>query len=314
MGKVTSLVSVAQTTNAHIIGLAETKLGKTHPKVQGYEWKHKPRTTKSGGGVAILIREDIYHMTEEVKDLEDQDQEIIWIKIDNGRTKIFVGVYYGPQEKCSNEEAERQYAQLTAQINKLKTRGQVILMGDFNAKIEINNAKIQQEQTRNGKHLEKMMCDTDTTPISYLENQQAWTRTRKRKDMMEKSVIDYVIMTKTIAETTNLVYVDEAGTHKLKGKEETDHNTIIIETKYPTTTRAEKRKLMNLKDSEGWEKFNKLMEEEYEHNMPESYSQYEKAIKKAMDKSFKTITVKKGEYKYKKNRTGEDTKKRQKSS
>ena len=55
--------------------------------------------------------------------MEDNDQEITWIKLKNGRNKdVFIGIFYGPQEKCSNEEAERQYAQITTQINKLKPK------------------------------------------------------------------------------------------------------------------------------------------------------------------------------------------------
>ena len=116
----TSLISAAQATNAHIIGLAETKLGKIQPLIPGYKWTSKPRDLRSGGGVALLVREDIQHLTKPVEDLEDHDQEIVWVKLEQGRTKTYIGVFYGPQEKCSNEEADRQYSQITTQINKLK--------------------------------------------------------------------------------------------------------------------------------------------------------------------------------------------------
>ena len=95
-GKITSLISAAQASNAHIIGLAETKLGKTHPAISGYQWVNKPRINRTGGGVALLIRDDIHHLTEVVDNLEDQDQEIIWIKIEANRAKTYVGIFYGP--------------------------------------------------------------------------------------------------------------------------------------------------------------------------------------------------------------------------
>ena len=77
-GKITSLIAAAQATDAHIIGLAETKIGKVYPAVQGYTWANKPRTNKGGaGGVAILIRDDIKSRTEQVEGLEDHDQEIV---------------------------------------------------------------------------------------------------------------------------------------------------------------------------------------------------------------------------------------------
>ena len=299
-GKITSLISTAQATNAHIIGLAETKLGKTHPIVQGYEWINKPRKGRTGGGVAMLIREDIYHLTEPVEDLEDQNQEILWVKIEAKRAKTYIGIYYGPQEKCSKEEAERQYAQITSQINKLKTKGQVILMGDFNAKLEIKTQNITQNQTRNGKYLQKMLDDTDTKPVTLQADIVAWTRTRKRKDIMEKSIIDYVIMSNPIADLTKMVHIDEAGIYKLKGKEETDHNTITIEVELPTAEKITREKIMNLKDEEGWKQFNQILEDTFKDKSPENYDEYEKVIKETIKKSFKTITITKGIYKYKK--------------
>merc|ERR1711942_599023 len=203
-----------------------------HPVIPGYEWINKPRKNKTGGGVALLIRQDIHHLTEVVEGLEDQDQEVIWVKLENSRTKTHIGIFYGPQEKCSNEEAERQYAQLTTQINKLKAQGEVALMGDFNAKLEIKG-DIQQTQTRNGKHLAKMLEDTNTCAIS-VEKNPTWTRCRKRKDTIEKSIIDYIIMTPRLAQTSH-TNVDDAGILKLKGKEETDHSTITAELEIATT-------------------------------------------------------------------------------
>ena len=173
-------------------------------------------------------------------------------------------------------------------------------MGDFNAKLEVKNTKIQQDQSRNGKHLEKLLEDTGTEVISLKENPQAWTRVRKRKEEVEKSIIDYVIMTHDIASKTKLIHVDEAGIHKLKGKEETDHSTIIIEAEYPTMNKITKDKIINLKDPEGWSKFNKQLERQFKEEMPKTYDEYEKQIKDAIKNSFKTITISKGTYKYKK--------------
>ena len=76
-GKTSSLRTAAQSANAHIIGLAETKLGPISPDVPGYKWVNEYRKA-NGGGVAILMREDIKHLTKPVSGLEDHDQEIVW--------------------------------------------------------------------------------------------------------------------------------------------------------------------------------------------------------------------------------------------
>ena len=140
-------MAAAKTADAHIIAITETKVGKTPPMTPGYQWYSKPRKT-NGGGIAVLIREDIQHLADRTPEntLENQDQEILWIKIKSKKSLVHIGVFYGPQEKCSNEEADRQFSQITTQINKLKKTGEVVLIGDFNAKIAINNEVVQQQQ------------------------------------------------------------------------------------------------------------------------------------------------------------------------
>ena len=73
-----------------------------------------------GGGVAIAVRQDIEKNVTQVQDLEDQEQEIVWAQINQGTRKTFIGVYYGPQETANNEDVEKEYSQIYAQITKLK--------------------------------------------------------------------------------------------------------------------------------------------------------------------------------------------------
>ena len=75
----------------------------------------------------------------------------------------------------------------------------MILTGDFNAKININKSNCQQETSRNGKLLEKLMKDTALIPITVNQDGEMWTRV-KRKNTDEKSVIDYILTTEKIAQ------------------------------------------------------------------------------------------------------------------
>ena len=224
MGKISSLMSVAKANDSHIIAITETKIGNITPDTPDYHWINGPRN-QHGGGVALLIREDIKHHINKPPELEDQDQEIKWIEFTSGKNKVYIGVYYGPQEKVSEEEAERQYSQLTTQITKLKKRGEVLLVGDFNAKLEINNNIVKQKISRNGKYMQRMLEQTSMIPKSLEADIGHWTRV-KRKDTNERSVIDYVLMTEKLAENTKYLEIDETGVNRLKGKAETDHNTI----------------------------------------------------------------------------------------
>ena len=119
-------------------------------------------------------------------------------------------------------------------------------------------------------------------------------------------------MSKPIAQKTPLIHIDEAGLFKLKGKQETDHNSIIVEVELPTATKITKDKITNFKDEEGWQKFNQIIEEQLTESPPANYNQYEKAVKDAIQKSFKTITVNKGKYKYKKTEIAKKTEERKK--
>ena len=296
MGKIPSLNSVAKTTDAHIIALAETKLGKISPNTPGYHWINGYRKSGKGGGVALLVRDDIKHLTKEETDLEDQDQEIKWLKLMSGRKTTFIGIYYGPQEKVSNEEADRQYSQITSQIIKLKKKGEIILMGDFNAKLEINNNIVSQKQSRNGEYMQRMLDETNMIPKSLEADIGHWTRV-KRKDTKERSVIDYVLISEGIVNSIKHIEIDEIGACRLKGKEETDHNTIMIELNLDYKTKIITETIYNTKNKSNWKSFNDELTKSYELNEPQSYSEFEELIKTTMDKTLKKITIKRGQYK-----------------
>ena len=133
-GKMASLQTAVDTAKCHIVTIAETK--GPPPKLNGYAtWYSKSRTGRDGGGVAIAAREDIANSVQIVDELEDHDQEIIWVQINTSKhKKIHVGIYYGKQEKEPIDTVEREFSQLKTQIIKLKKIGTVLLTGDFNAK------------------------------------------------------------------------------------------------------------------------------------------------------------------------------------
>ena len=138
LGKIRSLQAVANLTNSHVITLTETNL-------EGYTpWIAKNRKGKTGG-VVIATRQDIANNTQVADDLEDHDQEILWIQINQSKhNKMFIGVYYGKQEDEAIEVVEREFFQLRTQLTKLKARGPIVLTGDFNAKIKIMKNEVKQ--------------------------------------------------------------------------------------------------------------------------------------------------------------------------
>ncbi len=93
--------------------------------------------------MAIKVRQDIASIVTRLDDLGEEDQEIIWVNLKkNNRERIFIGTYYGKQKNVPEEEIETEYAHLRTQINTLSKQSEIIITGDFNAKIAINKTTI----------------------------------------------------------------------------------------------------------------------------------------------------------------------------
>ena len=144
-------------------------------------------------------------------------------------TKQFIGIYYGPQENTPIEETEREYSQLATKFTPWRSReewyGWWEWTAHFNANLEINTSHVKQIKSRNGKLLEKLIEDTKLTPINTQERTCKWTR-QNRKNPTEKSVIDYILVSKEYVRSIEKITVDEMGIYRIKGKVDSDHNTI----------------------------------------------------------------------------------------
>ena len=145
-----------------------------------------------------------------------------------------------------------------------------------------------------------MLHSTNLVNKSIIGGIGTWTRVN-RKNTSERSIIDYVIMTKNIAEKTDYIEIDEEGIYRLKGKEESDHNTIIIETQIPSTRKVEKKTIYNLNDRKKWKLFNQRLHDNYHEREPENYENFETLIKSTMEKTFDKITIEKGKFRLKLN-------------
>ena len=294
------MIAAANTTDSHIIAIAETKLNSIPPKAPGYTWITKNRQHQTGGGVALLIRDDIKNVASIVTDIEEHEQEICWVELKLKNRNLYVGVYYGKQEHSSREEIENQFSQLTTQVAKLKKKGEIILTGDFNAKLEIKRGETVQKMSPNGRALSDFTRNLDLEVISLKANRGLWTRVN-RNNPLERSVIDYIIGTKEIAEAVEWIEIDEEGTIRIKGKKDSDHNTIALRTRLKIKEKPHKCSIWNVKNKEGWAKYNNEIKREYENNPPKSYDELEKMINKAMQRSIGKVTVTKGKVKKREN-------------
>ena len=247
-----------------------------------------------GGGVAIAARLDISNKITKVENIEDDDQDVVWVELKkNQKESIFIGTYYGKEEKQPKEEIQKEFEQLNTQINMLKKKGDIILTGDFNAKLKVSTDNHKQELSPNGKHLQNLIEMNELEVISLRSEPGKWTRQNRHKSD-EKSIIDYIITTKAIAENVNEVIVDEKGLHRIKGKKETDHNTIITEINTGIKTEIKKIKRWNLNNQEGWGKYNHILQQEYKQNKPQSQEDLQNLIIRTMHRTIGQTTIKIG--------------------
>ena len=215
-------------------------------------------------------------------DLESQDQEVLWTQITTKKNKIYFGVYYGKQENQPVDKIENEYLQLRTQIQKLKKTGNVILTGDFNAKLRIKKTTIKQKQSRNGTHIKELLENCNLNPISVNAEEGLWTR-QNRENPNEKSVIDYIITDEKMTLQCENVRIDEEGILRIKGKKESDHNTITLKANLEPTAKPKRIHTWNLENTKGWEDYNKVMTNLVNNNSPQTYNDLENTINQSLN-------------------------------
>ena len=287
-GKTTSIKALLEANKIDVMAVTETRT-KRPPKINGYTWIHKPRLNNTGGGIGFLLKNEVYNSTLIPDDMETRNNktptetEILWIKTKD-KEPTYLGVFYGKQEKVTNLEAEQEYNCLTEQIlNKCRV-GNIILTGDFNAKIELKDKLhgINQDESRNGKLLTQTLKTTGCVTTNISDNTK-WTR-ENRNNPNEKSVIDYIITNdeNLIKETT----VDDIGTARPSGRRTTDHNTIIIKANIKKNKKPTNRKLTWKKaDATAWKTYKNTLDEINKIDPPQNYDDLESQIIYALNKT-----------------------------
>ena len=181
-------------------------------------------------------------------------------------------------------------SQLRAQITKLRPKGHIILTGDFNGKININQEEAKQSASRNGLKLEETLEDLQLTAISTKSKTGTWTSVPWNKKET-KSVIDYIVIKKEDEKLVTDNIVDEAESIKIQGTNKSDHNTLCLALKIPHTNESTTITRWKLKNEEGWKYFNKELQKlETEGQL--SYNQMEKSIKCILEKTIGKTWIK----------------------
>ena len=94
--------------------------------------------------MGFLIRNGIKGLIEESNTPPNNFLERKWIVI-KGKSNIAMGVIYGKQETANKDEIEQQFQELTTETNMMQKNKRAIILGDLNAKVEINKHQCTQK-------------------------------------------------------------------------------------------------------------------------------------------------------------------------
>lgn len=137
-----------------------------------YVWNEEIEIGKGHGGITIVIKEMWSGVVKLEK--EDPNKKIIWLKIiDNEDTFKVASCYFSPKSstfyKKRNLDNEDPYAAVKKDISVFSNIGEIILIGDFNART-MNNQSIQMSSD----------MGEDSNPLWLGENKDhLWKRTSR---------------------------------------------------------------------------------------------------------------------------------------
>ena len=85
-------------------------------------------------------------------------------------------------------------------------------------------------------------------------------------------------MTPETSKSTTYMEIDEGGSYRLKGKEDSDHNKFIMEVIVSKNKEGRKKTRYNMKDSKKWKYFNEKLHETYNRD-PQKHAMNLNALK-----------------------------------
>ena len=138
----------------------------------------------------------------------NESKEMLWLVVNNNRQSIRIGIIYAPQEsRTTLEKIKLVYQRIQTEIDKANINQQnIIIIGDFNAKVGQKVRGNNKEISKAGKLLIKMVKDNklnivNNNPIA----EGLWTRI----DEKTKSVLDYVIIKQQDEHCIKKMNIDE---------------------------------------------------------------------------------------------------------
>ena len=301
VSKIASIKEILSVTDSTIACVTETHLSQNKGIViDGYSFFGKAREGKSGGGVGIFVKNTMRQNMS--PHYSDRDLEIVWVSLHRCQHKpVHFGVYYGKQESASQEDIKEEMDKLTEEILEMKASGEIILCMDGNAKIGL----MGENSSRNGKILTEVFEECHLEVMNSKDICAGVVTRQNRNRESEKSAIDFVVATYEASQCISKMSIDELGEHRVRNKNDSDHNTILAEINLNGIKPEYETKTSDWNYKAGPEKWQAFREEiqksvpnatelmsNWRYGMTERYSKWEKLIYKAALKTIGRTTFK----------------------
>ena len=201
----------------------------------GYKTFERLRKNKDGGGLLTAVVEDLSPVLVSVG---SETNEILTVQVNVGGRRIRIINAYAPQETPESfvdkslefwEELEKEI------VAAFKENCMILIELDANAKIGSNLIKNNPHQnvTNNGKFLIDMAERRNLVILNTLKKCEGTiTRQRKVENKIEKSVLDYFLVSEDLCQFLEKMHIDEEQAltltryDKKDGNIKSDHNVL----------------------------------------------------------------------------------------
>ena len=150
----------------HIVAIQEShEGGASHIDVPSYMWFGNPRVCRRKSGVGFLVLNTLLPKVEVCTGATHPESLWLCVAGHRGERSLYVGCVYMPLVAAAEEE--QHYAALMEDILAFREKGQVVVLGDFNARVgsattdsDVIGSFGEIHTNANGQHLIQLLLGT----------------------------------------------------------------------------------------------------------------------------------------------------------
>ena len=189
-----------------------------------------------------------------------------------------------------------------------KKQYHTLLIGDFNAKIGNDEKGIQNGDKQIAINAIMLRDLIEKYDLTIVNNEPVccakWTRI-STPNQNQKSILDYVICSSPLKYYIQEMIIDEEENYRLKGKNQSDHNTIMITINKKLNQKNKQNKIWKINEKTDWKKYEEKLKTELHYykvtaDITESNNNLSKLILYTAEQTVGNIYIDSNNYRIKK--------------